>query len=144
MKYLLSFFIFISVHLGGYACDCAFPPKTFMTSISQYTAELEVVQIDTLSSAGPYKHRPLLLTKLKVIKTFHASTNVDYVWVSNPGDQGCQRGLVPDFLGQKYVITGVIVEDKRYDKWINNSASMNFLHVSICGKRVLDLSLIHI
>lgn len=139
MKYLLSFFIIIASQLDVIACDCAFSPKTFMTSIMEYTAEFEVVKMDTLATEGLYKYWPLVLTKLKVIKSFNDSIDVDYVWMNNTSGTDCERGLFPDHIGQKYIITGRFIEGKRYDRWIDDSAERNFLYASTCGKMVLDV-----
>lgn len=137
-KILLLFSLMVLQHKAS-ACDCANSPNTFITSIDKFTAELEVVEIDTLSTEGIYEYWPLVLTRLKVIRLFKGSVDVDYVWMNNTSGPDCERGLFPEHIGQKYIITGRMIEDKRYDKWINDAAERNFLYVTTCGKTVLDV-----
>ncbi len=110
-----------------------------MASIMEYTAEFEVVQMDTLAAEGPYEYWPLVLIRLKVIKSFNDNINVKDVWMNNTSGTDCERGLFPDHIGQKYIITGTFVEGTRYERWIGPSADRNFLYASTCGKMVLDV-----
>lgn len=139
LKFLLLFFLVITLQFNASACDCDNPPNTFITSLGEFTAQLEVVEVDTLSKEGIYEYWPLVLTKLKVIRLFNDSKVVEYIWMNNSSGSGCERGLFPDYIGQKYIITGRIIEDKRYDKWIADSSKRNFLSISTCGKMVLDI-----
>ena len=139
MKNLLLCFIFLSLLHNVNACDCAFPPQTFMESLWSYTAEFEVVQIDTLNAEGKYEFWPIVLIKLKVVKSFTDTINVNYVWMNSSVGPDCEQGLYPDHIGQRYIITGRFIEDKRYDKWISDGPQRNFLYASTCGKMVLDI-----
>lgn len=142
-KYLLKsisiFFILCFTQAQIFACDCDRPPNTFIASISTFTAALEVVQIDTLSQEGVYKYWPLVLTKLKITKSFRSHDDVQFVWMNNARGGTCERGLFPNDIGEKYIITGEIRIDKRYDPWIDDGADRLFLHVTTCGKAVLDI-----
>ncbi len=137
MKNILAFLILVLVQPELSACDCISPPMTFITSISEYTAVFEVVQIDTLSIED--RNWPLVLTKLKVVKSFNANVDVTHVWMNNASSPDCERGLSPDHIGQEYVITGEFVEGKRFDKWIDDSADRTFMYVSSCGEMLLDI-----
>jgi hypothetical protein len=139
MNYFRLSFILLLLQLEVYACDCDSPPETFMTSISEYTAVFEVVQMDTLASKGAYRYQPFILTKLKVIKSFNSNIDVDYVWMNNTTSPDCELGLHPDYIGQKYIITGSFTEGKRYNKWVDDWADRHFFYASTCGKMALDV-----
>lgn len=139
MKIPLLVFIFLTLLPEVNACDCASPAQTFMESLWDYTAEFEVVQMDTLSAEGKYEFWPIVLIKLKVVKSFTDTVNVNYVWMNSSVGPDCERGLFPNHIGQRYIITGHFIEDKRYDKWIGDGPERNFLYVSTCGKMVLDI-----
>ena len=138
MKYLFLS-ILLTVGYVAEACQCAFPPKTFITSIQEFTAELEVVESDTLHHIERPVWNPLIIHKLKVTKLFNNSEKVDYVWMENITSTDCQRGLFPDSIGQKYIITGRLYHTKEYKPWLHGKESRTFLHVSTCGKTVLDI-----
>lgn len=126
--------------MNVFACDCDTPPgSTFMTSLSTFVAELEVVRIDTICAEGDYKFQPIVLTKLKVINSFKGQKNIKYIWVNNAGSPDCERGIAPKQIGQKYIITGHFIKEKRFDKWINDASQRHFLYISSCGETVLDI-----
>jgi hypothetical protein len=74
-----------------------------------------------------------------VVKLFNGRKDVKFVWMNNSSGPDCERGIFPDFIGQKYIITGRFYETKRYDHWIDDSSGRNFLYVTTCGKTVLDI-----
>ncbi len=137
MKPFLIFCLVFSLHNNVFSCSCAAPPKTFVSTISEFTAELEVVAIDTIRTVHSTKFWHVVLTKLKVVRSFNDSVTVDYVWMNNASGTDCQRGLFPDSIGQKYIITGRLFEDKRFNQWTEEGRT--FLYVSSCGKAVLDV-----
>ena len=59
--------------------------------------------------------------------------------MDNSSGIDCQRGLFPDRIGQKYIITGRLFEDKRYQQWLKGEMQRTFLYVSTCGKTILDV-----
>lgn len=137
MRYCILVFFVSIFNLNLSACSCANSPKTFLTSRSEFTTLFEVEQIDTIVDTGYYKLWPLVLTKLKVIKSFDVNNKVTELWMDNSSGTDCQQGLFPDSLGQRFVITGRLYQDERYNRWIEDKKQRNFLIVSSCGQTVL-------
>ena len=102
-----------------------------------FTAELEVVKIDTVKRAKDWSEYPIVLTKLKINKQWGDQVNFTHIWMDNSPGLDCQQGLFPDSIGQRYIITGVIYEDKRYQQYLTKNEPNNFLYTTTCGKPVI-------
>lgn len=134
---LFSFF-FLSSRLETPVCDCANAKPTFKESIDSFTADLEVVHIDTISKFGPNQHL-LIYTKLRVRKLWNGAEGVQEVWMYNASGTDCQRGLYPDSIGQRFIMTGHLYEHDVLASHIPNVQNPPFLYLSLCAKPVLDV-----
>lgn len=139
MRFLFYLSVFCFSTTWSLACSCDNPGKTFLTSLSDFTAELEVVDTDTMQSVSNHLYRPIVVYKLKVNKRFKGSKQVEYVWMENIISTDCQRGLFPDSLGQRYIVTGILFETRDYKPWLQAEEQRSFLHVSSCGKTILKI-----
>lgn len=140
MKTFLTLFAALCISVYGYTCSCAHPPNTFITTLRGFTAQLKVVEIDTLLRVGEQdNYWPRVIYRLEVEKRFRGSKEVDYVWMENIVSTDCQRGIFPDSLGQQYVITGQLFEGRDYKPWLQGDEPRVFLQASTCGEAVLDV-----
>ncbi len=120
------------------ACSCSTTNSTFLTSIAEFTAEVKVVQIDTLSNSNDPYWSPIL-TRLKVVRIFNSSAKVEYVWMRNASGTDCERGLFPDSIGQKYIITGQLFDIDYYQKRVENATNIPLLQATTCGVTILHI-----
>ena len=138
MKQLVLFICLIPSMIQLQACRCAELKKTFITSISDFTAQVEVVRIDTiLMKENPYWSP--ILTKLKVVKTFSSNKEIEFVWMRNSSGTDCERGMFPDSIGQKYIITGRLYDIEYYKDRVSDAENIPFLHASTCRKSILHI-----
>lgn len=139
MRSIFLLFYFTILFSDAYACRCAEKPKTFIDSISEFTAELEVVQIDTLNTGNAHRYLPFIVCKLKVIKSFNSTEKLEFVWMHNSSGTDCTRGLNASFLGQRFVVTGNVLHGMYFQKWTGDSNSRAVLDASTCKKSILTI-----
>ena len=104
-----------------------------------FTAEVVVVESDTLHELNKNTFFPNVIYKLKVERVFGNSLMVDFIWMENVIGTGCQRGIRQDSIGQKYMVTGKLFDSEDYKPWLKGEDQRTFLHATTCGKTVLEV-----
>jgi len=126
------------LHLTSSACSCDHSGTTFLTSLDAFTAEFEVVEIDSFQNPRS-EYYPIVLTKLRITKIFQGETDVDFVWMDNSSGTDCQQGMFATHIGQKYMLTGRMFKDVRYNEYLKVEKSITSFYVTTCGKTVLHV-----
>jgi hypothetical protein len=87
------------------ACSCV-GQDTFMKSISEFTAEVEIVAVDSTTMLIGSNSFRVPVTKLLIRDVLRGEANGDTLYLMIDGELGCFHDIPYRQIGQRYILTG--------------------------------------
>jgi len=118
------------------ACSC-FGPDKFVNSISAFTAEVEVLSIDSLLMMRGNRSRKYPVTILLVQKVIKGKANSDTLFLMKDSGFECFHSVPYREKGQRYILTGNFEEKQIISA--NDTLTKPIFYLDLCLQNILIL-----
>jgi hypothetical protein len=136
IEYIITAILLISLTSRVEACSC-FGPDKFVNSISEFTAEVEVLSIDSLHMMRGNRSHKYPVTILLVQKVIKGKAKSDTLFLMKDSGFECFHSVPYREKGQRYILSGNF-EDKQV---ISSSDTLTkpIFYLDLCLENILIL-----